>query len=202
MNITHHPIEVLDFWFGEDIEAESWRDKTALWWSGSNQIDAMIREQFGLLISSALSGELDHWAKDREETLALVLLLDQFCRNAFRGSAKAFAGDAKALGLVHRGLKNDSIHSMAPIHLRFMVMPLMHSESIDDQDILIATLKKMSSKGGDSKTIAEGALPHAVEHRQIIERFGRFPHRNKVLGRASSEAELAYLSQGAKRYGQ
>lgn len=176
-----NPREVLDFWFAAGPER---------WFSKDAEFDAEIARRFGATVEAARKGRLDHWAKAPEGALALVILLDQFPRNIHRGSPRAYACDAQALALardvVARGLDMD----MPAEQRKWFYMPYMHSENLADQEACVELFRR--SELTDN-------LPHAIEHAEIIRRFGRFPHRNAVLGRRTTEAEQDYLDRGGFR---
>lgn len=164
-----------------------WRDAgPARWFRKDDGFDAQFRQRFLALHERAAAGEIDHWSATAEGALALLILLDQFPRNAFRGSARMYATDAQAQRVARAALAQ-GLDGQVPPELRmFMYLPLMHAENAADQELSVA------------KTAALGSEPHrfALHHRDIIARFGRFPHRNAVLGRASTEAELEFLAAG------
>lgn len=164
-----------------------WRDAgPARWFRKDEGFDAQFRERFLALHARAAAGELDHWAATAQGALALLILLDQFPRNAFRGSARMYASDVQAQRIARSALAR-GLDAQVPLELRnFMYLPLMHSENADDQELSVA---KAATLGGE---------PHrfALHHRDLIGRFGRFPHRNELLGRASTEEELQFLALG------
>lgn len=164
-----------------------WRDAgPARWFRKDEAFDAQFRERFLALHERAATGELDQWAARAEGALALLILLDQFPRNAFRGSARMYATDARAQRVARAALER-GLDGQVPLELRnFMYLPLMHAENVADQELSVA------------KTAALGGEPHrfALHHRDVIRRFGRFPHRNALLGRASTEEERQFLAAG------
>lgn len=172
------PRRIIDFWTAVG------RDK---WYTRDDALDAAITEQFGAAHAAAAQGELADWEASSDGALALLLLLDQFPRNMFRGSARAFATDGAARALADRAIARGFDTSCDPILRRFFYLPFMHSEALADQQRCIALCRA----DGD-----EEGVKYAVMHRDIIANFGRFPHRNSVLGRAMTEAEIAYLSDG------
>lgn len=165
-----------------------WRDAgEEKWFRRDDALDREITERFGPLHAEAAEGALSDWAKSAEGALALVLILDQFSRNMFRGTPKAFAQDAMAVEVAHASFDAGFDREVDPALTMFFYMPFMHSESIVDQERCMALCHQHS--GPDS-------LKYACEHRDIIRRFGRFPHRNAVLGRHTSAAEQAFLDGG------
>ena len=183
--------DVLDFWL-LPLADPGHGKKRELWWSSTPELDADIRARFGALIERAIAGELDNWRKSPDGALALTLLCDQFTRNIWRKTARAFSGDAKA--------RETALHALAhgypgayPNDVRlFFYMPLQHSEALGDQDLCCALFATLGNPDNDK---------YATEHRDIVAKFGRFPHRNEVLGRVSTTEELEYLKT-AKRFGQ
>lgn len=172
------PSDVIEFWrsAGEDK-----------WFAKDDAFDRTIKERFGPLHAEAALGRHDAWAKTPDGALALVLLFDQFSRNLFRGSAKTFAQDQKALELARDAIDAGSDERVDPAVRKFFYMPFMHSESLADQDRCIS----LSHAIGDM-----GTLRYAREHREIVRRFGRFPHRNTILQRHTTPSEQAFLDGG------
>ena len=169
---------VLSFWLALDEKAQFGSDPT---------FDERIRREFGPLHEAALAGRLDGWADTPRGALALVVLLDQFSRNIHRGTAMMYAGDDKVLALAQRAIAAGFDQAIDPKARIWLYIPFMHSERLDDQERCIALL----TAGGYSDN-----LPWAIDHRDIIQRFGRFPHRNAILGRPTTEAEAAFLRDG------
>jgi uncharacterized protein (DUF924 family) len=183
--------DILDFWFlplGDPGHGKP-RD---IWWRSTPAFDAETVARFGAAIEQAISGGLDAWQESPEGALALILLCDQFPRNVFRKTARAFSGDTKALAVARLSLARFYPVSFGSNHRLFFSMPFGHSEALADQNMACALLDAI---GG------ENSIKSAVEHRDVIARFGRFPHRNEVLGRTSTPEELDYL-RNANRYGQ
>ena len=189
---------VLDFWF-DDALALGWpsQSRSALWFGGGALLDQDISQRFGHLVQEATAGGLASW----EESL-MVLLLDQFTRNVFRGQARAFSGDARAQSLALNAMAWDA-PGLLPLAARvFMCMPLMHAEDITLQNECVRRLHEMHQGASrDHKTALKGHLDAAAEHREIVARYDRFPHRNAVLGRPNTSAEEQFL-RGGKRFGQ
>ena len=194
---------ILQFWFGElDNHGYAAADRNKLWFQRSDTTDAAIREQFGALIEQALQGELEDWAETPRGRLALIILMDQFTRNIYRGTGKAFSGDAKALQLCKRGIELSHDQDLAPAEQVFFYLPLEHSENLADQSQCVALYTKLHRNTPEAYHVkTQSYIDYAVKHKEIIERFGRFPHRNKALGRESTPAELKYL-ENANTFGQ
>ncbi|HKZ73520.1 MAG TPA: DUF924 family protein [Steroidobacteraceae bacterium] len=192
---------VLDFWFGAGVRSPAVLDERLRFWFG-NAADAPIRERFADLVRRAGAGELDAWADSPRRRLALILLCDQFPRNLYRGTALAFAQDAKALGLALSGMQVGADAALDPAERLFFYMPLQHAESRDAQDESVAAFRRLATEAPESlRDGFQAALRYAELHRSLIERFGRFPHRNRVLGRETTPEELAYL-RGGETFGQ
>jgi len=172
--------EVAAFWLDE-IGPEGW-------YRSDPEIDAAIRARFEPAVHAAAAGELDAWQTEARSCLALLILLDQFPRNLYREDARAFACDAKAVAVAKRAVALGQDREIAMPARQFFYMPLMHSESVADQDRAVRLLLLAAPDGG-------GPV-HARAHRLVIRRFGRFPYRNRALGRQSSPAELAFLEAG------
>jgi len=198
--------KILTFWFGPGFlgKDNAWPDASVskLWFSSTAADDARMAAEFGELVQQALDQQLDDWADDANGLLALIILLDQFPRNIFRGTAKAFAGDVLAADWVKRGIVQGQDVVLPWVGQVFFYMPLMHAESVADQQQCIACFEQLKQRIPDVwKANIDNNLRFAHEHLQVIEAFGRFPHRNQALGRSSTPQELDYL-ETANRYGQ
>jgi uncharacterized protein (DUF924 family) len=195
---------VLDFWFSAtELDAPQIDSRMERWFSTDRALDELIGDEFGELVDQALAGKLDDWARTAEGRLALILLLDQFCRNIYRGSAKAFAGDRAALKLCVEGSMGNEYKTLAPIQRVFFFMPLQHAESTGVQDKSVRIYTALVDSVSD--TLKETFLTFAQFaelHRDIVARFGRFPHRNRHLGRPNTPEEDAYLAADAPGFGQ
>jgi uncharacterized protein (DUF924 family) len=191
--------DIHDFWFGELDEAGMCdQDHQRLWFTASPETDAHCRSRFGELVAQALRGDLDGWVDSGwshgdQGLVTLVLLLDQFTRNIYRDTAAAFAGDPAALALAQRAIETGRYQRLPAIHQVFLYMPLEHCEDPEIQDECVTLFEELSAVTG-SEQVA-GFTRYALAHRDIIAQFGRFPHRNAILGRESTPAELAYLEQ-------
>jgi len=180
---------VLGFWFG----APPLRQR-AEWFRKSETFDAEIRSRFGAAVEAGLGGRLPAvWA---DEPLAEILLLDQFTRNVFRGSARAFAGDARALALARGVVARGDDRRLRPLQRWFVYLPFEHAEDIAAQDEAVRLFEALAA---DDRALAE-ALDYAVRHRDVIRRFGRFPHRNAILGRQDTPEEAAFLREPGSRF--
>jgi uncharacterized protein (DUF924 family) len=170
--------QVIDFWFKE-IEP-------ALWWKKDDDFDALLVERFSGLHARAASCELYEWRSEPEGRLAEIIILDQFSRNMFRDSALAFANDSMALTLSQEAVACAADRALSPAQRSFLYMPYMHSESLQIHEVAVDLFRNNGNQGN---------LDFELKHKKIIEKFGRYPHRNKVLGRQSSAEELEFLTQ-------
>jgi uncharacterized protein (DUF924 family) len=183
-----------EFWFGElDDNGLCSDNRHSRWFGADEETDAACRSRFGPCLEQALRGELVHWADTDHGLVALVVLLDQFSRNIYRGTAMAFAGDDRALALARDAIESGQHLALPAIHRVFLYLPLEHCEDLDTQDRCVALFEALED-GTDHPQFA-GFTRYAVAHREVIARFGRFPHRNALLGRDSSAEELTYMEQ-------
>jgi len=185
---------VLEFWFGElDDSGLPVKPHHRLWFKKSAATDRRIREQFGTRVEQALAGELDAWAEQERGLVALILLLDQFPRNIYRDTPQAFSGDEQALSLSRASIAAGHHQHLPAIFQAFLFMPLEHSENIEDQEACVALFQELEQVTG-LPDIAN-SRKYAEAHRDIIAQFGRFPHRNPILGRDSSAEEREHLAK-------
>jgi uncharacterized protein (DUF924 family) len=187
---------LLDFWFGPlDGEGLAAPECAARWFGGGTAFDRELAEHFGADHADARAGRLDPWAEHPRGRLALVLHLDQLSRNLHRGRADAFACDSRALVLARGALARGEDSDLAPIERVFLYLPFEHSESLADQDVSVARFRALA-EGCPPRAREQFAsfLDYAIRHRDVIARFGRFPHRNAVLGRPSTVEEEAFLA--------
>ncbi|MEM8751443.1 MAG: DUF924 family protein [Pseudomonadota bacterium] len=160
------------------------------WYAVDEELDAKIESRFGDAAAAAAAGAFADWSTAGEGALALLILLDQFPRNLHRGDAAAFASDDRARRVAKGAITRGLDMKIAEPQRQFFYLPLMHAESIEDQDRCVRLiLMRMPETGAEN-------LKHAVAHREVVRRFGRFPHRNEALGRESSAAEADYLASG------
>lgn len=195
---------ILEYWFGElDGPHDFDPSKNALWWAGGEQVDAEIRERFADQVARARAGQLDHWAESPRGALALVILLDQFTRNLGRGTPEAFAADDRAQQLSQRSIERGLDQQLRPIERGFLYMPLMHAEDREiaqrSRELFGQLSREVEALGLDDHP---DFLPHAKQHAEIVERFGRYPHRNEILGREPTPEEEAFLANGGPSFGQ
>ncbi|ODP32736.1 DUF924 family protein [Pandoraea sp. ISTKB] len=181
---------VLDFWFGTP-DAEVYGMARPEWFRKSDAFDEEIRARFGALHARAVAGELNDWADTPLGACALIVMLDQFSRNLFRHRAEAFAGDAQALAVARRLVEaGDDRRLPTAQHRVFVYLPFEHDESLESQHLSLALYEQLAQASG-----LVDNLDYARKHAVIIERFGRYPHRNAALGRASKPEEIAFLKE-------
>jgi uncharacterized protein (DUF924 family) len=200
---------VRDFWFGPlPMSAEALNRRLRFWYGDDSaefrqRRDAEIFRRFGGLLERAARGELDAWADGPRRRLSLIILLDQFPRNMFRGTARAFAYDAQALALTLSGMQSAADAALDVVERIFFYMPLQHAESLEVQEESVAAYRRLLSEAPeDLNGPLSGALRSAENHRAIIEQFGRFPHRNCALGRESTPEEEQWLAIGGDSFAQ
>lgn len=182
------PVEILEFWFSDRARA--------LWFEKNSGFDAEIRRRFAPTHQAAMAGRLAGWERAAESCLALVLVLDQFSRNLHRGSARAFAGDALARAVADRGIGRGFDRALHFDRRRFFYLPFEHSESLADQRRSMALFRTLlEEQTGGWREQAQEQLFYAERHLEIIERFGRFPHRNQALGRETTPDEAVFLTE-------
>lgn len=187
---------ILYFWFGDDAKAVPSPQRMKLWFGGAAATDALIREQFSQQVAQAAVGAFSSWAQTPSGTLALLLLLDQFSRNIHRDSAQAYAADPLALKLAETGLAAGQDRALPLVQRAFFYLPLEHSERLADQQRSVELFESLlAAAPPEFQPLCRSFLDYAIRHRDIIARFGRFPHRNATLGRLSTGEELAFLAQ-------
>jgi uncharacterized protein (DUF924 family) len=180
--------EVLDFWFGreDDPEYGQFREE---WFRKDPEFDARVTKQFADLYEEATAGGLDGWRDEAASCLALVIVLDQFPRNMFRGDGRTHAEDDRALGASKYAVEHALDRELPAFQRMFLYMPFMHSESVEDQRRSVELFERLAGEAG-----APDVVSYAVGHRDIVERFGRFPHRNEILGRETTPEETVFLT--------
>lgn len=174
------PKDVLDFWFSAPMRAN--------WFEKNEAIDTQIREKFLLAYEDARNDKMEHWKQQAESALALTIIFDQFPRNMFRGSPRAFESDGLARDIAIQALDHDFDQQLTAEQRQFLYLPLMHSENLADQRRSVELYEKLADPL---------SLDFARQHLEIIERFNRFPHRNQVLGRESTPEEIEFLKHHA-----
>lgn len=189
------PEEILKYWFGRvDESALPSSHRTHIWFANDEEIDNEIRTHFSHDLEKAVLGEYNDWEDTARSTLALIILLDQFSRHIYRETPLAYAQDHKALDLCLRGIEQQHDHLISLIERAFFYFPLMHSENIEIQATSIRAYKILLDLSfPEAKGVFESFLEYALKNFDVIKRFGRFPNRNKILGRTSTEEEIGYL---------
>jgi uncharacterized protein (DUF924 family) len=199
--------KVRDFWFGKNpLSHEQLPRRMELWFGGGTaalqrHVDETLRARFQPLVDSAIGGELAQWADGPRRRLSLILLLDQFPRNIYRGTPKAYAGDEQALSLALTGMQSVADAALNVAERIFFYMPLQHSESLEAQEESVSAYKRLLGEAPDAiRSVFEGCVGFAERHRDVIRQFGRFPHRNAILGRPSTAEEANWLKQGGESF--
>ncbi|MEG3967313.1 DUF924 family protein [Microcoleus sp. T2B6] len=181
--------EVLDFWFGRSNSPEFGKVQKK-WFEKDADFDAQVRSRFLPQYKLAASGKLDSWQDSPDNCLALIILLDQFPRNMFRGTPQAFATDNKALATAEYAVNNKFDRQLLTVQKLFVYLPFQHSENLENQQKSVELFRQLSGEP-DSDSLIE----YGMQHLEIIERFGRFPHRNQILGRETTPEEAEFLKQ-------
>jgi uncharacterized protein (DUF924 family) len=182
------PKEVLEFWFDPAAEVH--------WFDRDEAFDAHVRQRFGATLEAAERDELDDWAATPEGWLALLIVLDQFSRNIYRDDARAWSSDPKAQALALAGIARGDDQQLTPLQRLFAYLPLEHAEDMTLQRHCVQLFERLVARlSAGQRAQFENFLDYARRHHDVIERFGRFPHRNAVLGRPDTEAEQAYLAR-------
>ena len=202
--------KVREFWFGKlPLPPEELERRMKIWFGDGlspeelQEWDDSIHAQFEPLVRQAIDGELAAWGDGPRRRMSLILLLDQFPRNIYRGTARAFAGDEQALALALSGMNSGADAALDPVERLFFYMPLQHAEARDVQDESVAACRRLVMEAPDAlKATFASSLEYAERHQKVIHRFGRFPHRNKILGRASTPEELTWLKEGGESFSQ
>ena len=182
------PNEILEFWFSDRARP--------LWFERNAAFDEEIRVRFGAVIAAACAGELESWSGSAQSALALVLLLDQFTRNVYRGTPRAFAGDSRARAVATAAVERGFDRQLPLDRRHFFYLPFEHSEDVGDQRRSVALFRSWAeAHDGAQRDQALAQMTYVYRHQEIVERFGRFPHRNAILGRESTAEELAFLNE-------
>ena len=178
MNQIQDQNDIFNFWFVECAQEQ--------WFKKDSQFDELLEVRFGDTVEQVFAGDLDSWSDSDTGSLALILVLDQFTRNIFRDTPRAFAGDQKALTLSFHCQERGYLATQGISQRHFMLLPMMHSEDLSILDASLPLFKELKM---------QNVYDYALKHRDIVARFGRFPHRNKILGRTSTVEELEFLTQ-------
>jgi len=212
-------LRIREFWFGKSLtgalpgqgemasRALALTRRASLWFAPNpkmvSQQDELIRSAFRGLVERAGRGELDGWADSPRRRLSLIILLDQFPRHIYRGTPQAFSFDTKALALTLSGMQSAADGALNIIERLFFYMPLQHAESTDVQDESVSAYRRLVTESpAELRSTFESALQSAEEHRTLIRQFGRFPHRNQLLGRDNTAEEEAFLKESNDKFGQ
>lgn len=188
----NRPQDVLHFWLGAPGDPPL--RNAEKWWKKDAAFDEECRSRFGNLIEAGVRGELAHWRETPHGRLALVILYDQLSRNVHRNTPRAFAQDNLARDVALEAISKGDENVLSLIERSFLYMPLMHAEDVGLQHQCVASFNRIAGRAdGELKKYLEGSLDFAKKHEEIIERFGRFPHRNAILGRPSTKEEEAFL---------
>lgn len=189
--------EILQYWFGKvDESVFPTPNRTHIWFGHDQQVDEEIRAKFSYDLEKAVLGEHIDWEDSSRGALALIILYDQFSRHVYRDTPLAYAQDTKALDMCLRGIEKQYDHVISLLERAFFYFPMMHSENIDIQATSIRAYKILVDLSfPEAKSVFDGFLDHALKHFDVIKRFGRFPERNKILNRVSTEEEIKYLKK-------
>ena len=193
---------LLRAWFGADLDdPRSVAERSREWFGGDPSFDDLLRKEFGGLCDAAIRGDLASWRNQARSSLALVIALDQLPRNLFRDSPKAYRYDSAALEASRHAVARGFDAALHPVEAAFVYLPFEHAEASTVQDESIALYRALLARAPVAlRGQFASYLSYAERHREVIRRFGRFPHRNEVLGRASTPEELAYLRGGGENF--
>jgi uncharacterized protein (DUF924 family) len=198
------PEAIHAYWFANALDSpERARERLRFWFKSTPQEDREIAGRFASVLEAAARGACAHWETDPRSCLALVIVLDQFPRNIHRATPLAFAHDAQALETARRGVAAGHLAALHPIERAFLLMPLQHSEDLACQCESVARVEEIQRDAPpECQGVLAGFLHYARLHLELIERFGRFPHRNRILGRESTPEEIEFLRSNTESFGQ
>lgn len=189
--------DILNFWFGDPEAPNSeYGQQRKVWFQKRPEFDAEIRQRFLVDYEKAAAGDYQVWRQQPRPCLALILLLDQFPRNLFRGSPQAFATDPQALQTADYAVEKNFDRQLIPVERMFMYLPFEHCEELQAQHRCVALFQELIATAPE----LESTLEYAIRHREVIERFGRFPHRNEALDRKTTPSEAEFLQQPGSRF--
>jgi uncharacterized protein (DUF924 family) len=196
--------EIVNFWLGDSVKSPELADlQHEVWYRGGESLDTEIRNRFGETVVLARDGALGNWEESPQGALALVIALDQFTRNIFRGTLEAYSGDEPARGILTRALEAGHDQSLPCTGRIFLYHPFHHSECLAEQNRGVALLEALASTCEPHwKDYAQRSATGFSGHRNIVAKFGRFPHRNRTLGRQSTAAESDFMTAGGETFGQ
>jgi uncharacterized protein (DUF924 family) len=183
------PEEVLAFWFGREGE-EGYLELREAWFSRDPDFDHEILDRFEEVYEEAVAGELEAWKEEAQSCLALIVVLDQFPRNMFRGDVRMYAADGLALAAARHAVERAYDRELPPFQRMFVYLPFEHSENLENQRFSVELFRRLSEEIG-----SEDLMVYAVQHLRIVERFGRFPHRNEILRRRTTPEEAEFLKE-------
>lgn len=196
--------QIVDFWLGSSLDSPAAAgDRREWWYRGGPAVDQEIGTRFGEMVPKACQGGLADWRNTADGALALILLLDQFTRNLYRNTPDAYLGDAAAFEIVNHAIDSAVDQELHPVARIWLYHPLHHSERVEEQDrgiVLLRDLKRAAATPW--RPYVQRSIEGWTRHRDIVARFGRFPHRNDVLGRASTAEESAFLETEGQSFGQ
>jgi uncharacterized protein (DUF924 family) len=189
--------QVIEFWFGGDLnDPKLAKRQSPLWWKKNTQTDALIRQKFAAGLQSLVNGDYNHWLESPRGRLAAIIVADQFSRNMYRDSARAFSQDGLALSWCLDGMALKQDVELPYLGRVFFYLPLEHSESLEMQDLSVKKFAELARLAGAKKgDVFSGFEDFAQRHRDVIQQFGRYPHRNRIVGRESTAAEQLYLDR-------
>jgi uncharacterized protein (DUF924 family) len=195
---------ILHFWFGHvESTVLPTQHRTRIWFGATAEGDKEIIDQFKAVTEKAICGECDDWEADPRGSLALIVVLDQFSRSIYRKTPMAFTQDQKALDVCVRGIERQFDHELSLIERAFFYMPLMHSENHEMQSTSVRAFKMLVDLSfPEARSTYESFFEYALRHYEIVERFGRFPHRNVIVGRQSTPEEDEFLQKSKEAWGQ
>jgi uncharacterized protein (DUF924 family) len=199
------PDDVLEYWFADaDSSPEATRDRNEFWFGNNPKTDSEIWEIFADVIADAAAGDIyDEWGQTGLGRLALIILLDQFPRNIYRGTSEVFRYDERSLALSGQGVTLGQLAGLTVPEQAFFLMPYQHSEDISVQRAGLQLMQALADEAPQEwQSVAQGYLDYALRHHDIVAAYGRFPHRNSLLGRSSSDAETEFLAEGGETFGQ
>ena len=198
------PEDIHRFWFADALTDPARATlRMGFWFRSDSATDENIAQRFAPAVRDAALGLLTGWQAQPQSCLALIIVLDQFPRNIYRGTPAAFEHDSQALGVTRRGIAAGHLDALQTVEQAFFLMPFQHVEDLDSQREGVKHFEKMVNDAPlDWRGLAEGILIYARQHLEIVERFGRFPHRNAILGRVSTSAEREYMASHGESFGQ
>lgn len=198
------PADIHAFWFADAVADPARAKGRMAWWFGSDaDTDRLLAQRYAPVLDAAGAGALASWEGEARSCLALVIVLDQFPRNIHRATPAAFAYDERALEVTRRGLAAGHLQALALIEQAFFLMPFQHCEDLACQRAGVVHFERMAARAAPEwRQLAQGILDYARLHLGIVERYGRFPHRNAILGRVSTAQEIEYLASTSESFGQ